>query len=120
MTGNCNDCSDCKCSPGCLSPTTHSSQGESRSCPTVPLDDLEDCVLAQSQPVANFAIRLTFADQFKNFGCESIGFDALARPTTEHDAALPGSRDAGTDPFPQQIPLELSERCHQGGDELAL
>ena len=100
--------------------TTHSSQGQSTSCRTVPLDDLEDRILAQSEPVADFAIRLTFADQLENLGCKSIGFDALARPTTEHDAAQARSRDAGTHTLTQQIAFELRERRHQAGDEFAL
>src|ERR1700688_1716793 len=113
MTGNDNDCSHSKCSPD-QSPTTHSSQGQSTSCRTVPLDDLEDRILAQSEPVADFAIRLTFADQLENLGCKSIGFDALARPTTEHDAAQARSRDAGTHTLTQQIAFELRERRHLG------
>lgn len=70
--------------------------------------------------MADLPVRLPFADQLEHLRCESIGFDTLARPATKHDAALLRGCDAGSDPFPQQIPLELRERRHQGGDALAL
>src|ERR1700730_12912866 len=63
-------------------------------CGTVTLDDAEDSILAQAQPMTDFAIRLTFADQLEHFGSESVRLDALAGSPAEHDAALARCRDA--------------------------
>jgi len=87
---------------------------------TVPFDDSEHCILAQSKPVADFPIRLAFADQLEHLRCKSIRFDTLARPAAKHDAALLRGGDAGSDPLAQQIPFEFRQRRHQRGDELAL
>ena len=73
------------------------------SCRTVPLDDPEDRILAQPESVADLSIGLTFADQLEHLRCKSIGFDSLARPATEHDAALLGGSDPGAHSLAQQL-----------------
>ena len=70
--------------------------------------------------MTDFAIRLTFADQLENLGCKSIGFDALARPTTEHDTAFACRSDARSNSLAQQISLELGQCRHQRGYKLPL
>jgi hypothetical protein len=49
--------------------------------------------------VADFSIRLSFADQFQYLGRETIRFDALTRTTAEDDATFPRRRDARPDSF---------------------
>jgi hypothetical protein len=38
---------------------------------------IKDRILAQSKPVADFPIRLTFVDKLEHFECETIRLDAL-------------------------------------------
>ena len=63
---------------------------------------------------------MAFADELEHVGRETVGLDALPRPPSEHHAPLASSRNARTDPFAQQITLELSQCCHQGGDQFTL
>jgi hypothetical protein len=76
----------------------------SPSCRAVPLNDPEDRILAQSKPVADFPIRLTFADQLEYLGCKSIRFDALARSPAEHHAAFTCRRNTGASGGVQAAP----------------
>jgi hypothetical protein len=43
----------------------------------VALHNIKDRILAQSKPVADFPIRLTFVDKLEHFECETIRLDAL-------------------------------------------
>ena len=78
----------------------------------VTLNDAQDRVLAQPQPVADFPIRLTFTDQLEHFGGETVGLYALPGAPTEHDITPPSRGNAGADPLAQQISLELGQRGH--------
>jgi len=53
-------------------------------------------------------------------GAKTVRLDALPRPPSEHHAAFLSSRNARTDSFAQWVPLELRQRCHQGGDQFTL
>ena len=64
--------------------------------------------------MAYFPVRLAFPDELWRFGGVMVRLDALTRAPAEHDTTLAGSRNARTDPLPQQIPLELRQRRHQG------
>jgi hypothetical protein len=55
---------------------------------SVAFDDVEHRILAQPEPMANFPVRLAFADKLQHFGRETIRLNALARSPTEDDAAL--------------------------------
>jgi hypothetical protein len=50
----------------------------------------------------------------------AIGLHALTWSPAEHHAPFASSRDSRAHALAQQIPLELRERRHQGGDEFAL
>jgi hypothetical protein len=86
----------------------------------VAIDDVQDRIFAQSEPMADFSIRLAFTDKLEDLGGKTIRFHPLARPPAEHHAALSCRGDSGADPLAQQIALKLRERRHQGGNELAL
>jgi hypothetical protein len=60
----------------------------------ITLDDAEDGILAQPEPMTDFPVGLTFADQREHSGSETVGLDTLTRPPAEHDAALARGRDA--------------------------
>jgi hypothetical protein len=49
--------------------------------------------------VANFSIRLTFADELEYFGREPICLDALTGSPTENDTALLSGGDTRSNPL---------------------
>jgi|HubBroStandDraft_1064217.scaffolds.fasta_scaffold1932543_1 hypothetical protein len=71
----------------------------SPSCRTVPLDDPEDRILAQPEPVADLSIGLALADKLQHFGRETVGLDSLTGSPTEDDATLSSRGDAGSHAF---------------------
>jgi hypothetical protein len=52
-----------------------------------------------TRSVADFSIRLSFADQFQHFGRETVCLDALTGTTTEYDATFPRRRYSRSHPL---------------------
>jgi hypothetical protein len=100
MTGNGNDCSHSRCSLGQIW-TTHPSQGFRQSCRTLALDDLEDRIFAQPQPVADLSVRLAFTDELEHSGGETVCLYALAGSPAKDDTPLACGCYAGTNPLAQ-------------------
>jgi hypothetical protein len=66
---------------------------ERRVCSPIAFHDIEHRILAQPKPMADFPVRLTFADELENLWCETICLNALPWPAAEHDATLLSRRD---------------------------
>src|ERR1700676_3250752 len=71
----------------------HKSQLEESLRRTLALDDVQDGILAQSQPMADFTIGLPLADKLKHLWREPIRFDSLPGPTAEYNSTLLSCRD---------------------------
>jgi TnpA family transposase len=52
----------------------------------IALDDIEDRILAQPEPVAYFPIRLAFTDELQHFGGVTVRLHTLTRSSAEHDS----------------------------------
>jgi hypothetical protein len=57
-------------------------------CSAVSFHNVENGILAESESVADFSIRLSFADELQHLGCESISFDSLTGSAAKDDDAF--------------------------------
>jgi hypothetical protein len=62
--------------------------GDNQLRSAIALNDIQDGILAQPQPMAYFPVRLAFADELQHFGGVTVCLDALTRAPAEHDSTL--------------------------------
>ena len=70
-------------------------------CSPVALHNIQDSILAQTEPVADFPIRLAFTDKLEDFGREAVCLHALTGSPPEYHAPFAGSRYARANPLAQ-------------------
>jgi len=85
-----------------------------------PLNYLHHGILAELQLPGDISVRPSLGPQLQHPGLIAVSLDSLTRLSPKLHPTRTCCRDTRAHPFPQQITLELRQRCHQRGEELAL
>src|ERR671929_1243107 len=78
-------------------------------------DDVGDGVLAQAQLAPDQAVAAPLGHEGEHPGRQAVGLGPLAGPPTEPLAPRLGGGEAGADPLPDELTLELGEAGEDGG-----